>query len=48
MHALGLNPQDPQHEQYYRAMRVRNRLHRCHVLYIPSPPPFRRVILKQP
>ncbi|CEJ60802.1 hypothetical protein PMG11_09359 [Penicillium brasilianum] len=21
MHALGLNPQDPQHEQYYRAMR---------------------------
>jgi hypothetical protein len=22
MHALGLNPQDPQHEQYYRAMRV--------------------------
>lgn len=23
MHALGLNPYDPQHEQYYRAMRVR-------------------------
>lgn len=22
MHALGLNPHDPQHEQYYRAMRV--------------------------
>jgi hypothetical protein len=22
MHALGLNPQDPHHEQYYRAMRV--------------------------
>ncbi|KAJ5836018.1 hypothetical protein N7447_002044 [Penicillium robsamsonii] len=21
MHALGLNPQDPHHEQYYRAMR---------------------------
>lgn len=24
MHALGLNPQDPNHEQYYRAMRVSN------------------------
>lgn len=22
MHALGLNPHDPNHEQYYRAMRV--------------------------
>lgn len=27
MHALGLNPQDPHHEQYYRAMRVSNILY---------------------
>lgn len=38
MHALGLDPQDPQHEQYYRAMRVSKLLGPCllyqHVLFL--------------